>query len=77
MSRGQESSEIIEAFRVFDRRGNGTIALSDFIRILKELGDPLTQRELDEVIAEARPRKSGEINYVNFVQRVERNYCQP
>jgi calmodulin len=74
MSSPKAASEVIDAFRVFDRTGNGRIALSDFLRILKDFGDPLTQGEIDDIVAEAQPSKSGEINYVDFVQRVGRCY---
>jgi calmodulin len=76
MTHAKASSEVIDAFRVFDRTGNGRIALNDFLRILRNFGDPLTQYEINEIVAEAQPSKSGEINYIEFVQRIDHIYPQ-
>jgi Ca2+-binding EF-hand superfamily protein len=62
--------EITDAFRVFDREGNGKMSVAEFTHILKDLGDPLSAKAIDEMIAEAQPSKTGEIDYVDFVRRI-------
>lgn len=44
--------ELREAFRLYDKEGNGYIAVSDLREILRALEDKITEDELDEMIAE-------------------------
>lgn len=44
--------ELKEAFRLYDKEGNGYIKTSDLKDILRALDDKLTNNELDEMIAE-------------------------
>lgn len=45
--------EILEAFRVFDRDGNGLISAAELRHIMTSLGEKLTDEEVDEMIREA------------------------
>lgn len=45
--------EISTAFEVFDRDGSGTIAASEFRHIMSNLGENLTDEEIDEMMKEA------------------------
>ncbi|OHT01837.1 calmodulin [Tritrichomonas foetus] len=67
-SEGESLEEIIEAFRVFDTDGDGKFSTADMTRILKNLGEPLTQEEIDEIIAQADPQKEGLIDYAAFAK---------
>jgi Ca2+-binding EF-hand superfamily protein len=62
--------EITDAFRVFDREGKGKITIVEFTHILKDLGDPLSDKAINEMVHEAQPSKNGEIDYVEFVHRM-------
>jgi calmodulin len=62
--------EITDAFRVFDREGNGKITIAEFTHILRDIGDPLSQREIDEMVEEAQAGPTGEIDYVDFINRM-------
>ncbi|KAL6066178.1 Essential myosin light chain [Balamuthia mandrillaris] len=59
--------EVIESFRVFDKEGRGSMSVAEFREILQELGEPMTPAEIDEMIYEADPRSTGQINYHQFV----------
>lgn len=59
--------EIIDAFRIFDKDGDGKISAEELIHIMKNLGEPLRQDEIDEMIAQADINKDGIIDYVKFV----------
>ena len=45
--------ELIEAFKVFDRDGNGFISAAELRHVMTNLGEKLTDDEVDEMIREA------------------------
>merc|ERR1719473_352676 len=45
--------ELIEAFKVFDRDGNGFISAAEVRHVMTNLGEKLTDEEVDEMIREA------------------------
>ena len=59
--------EIINAFRVFDKDGNGLISKAELTNIMSILGDTLTNEEIEEMIIEADVDGDGFINYEEFV----------
>eukprot|EP00301_Raphidiophrys_heterophryoidea_P008306 c13101_g1_i6.p1 GENE.c13101_g1_i6~~c13101_g1_i6.p1 ORF type:complete len:103 (-),score=33.67 c13101_g1_i6:110-418(-) len=58
--------ELRDAFKVFDRDGNGKISATEFKFILTNLGDALTQEEVDDVIGEVDVDGDGQINFEEF-----------
>ena len=53
-----------EAFRVFDRDGNGYVSREELKRIMSELGDePLSPEELDVLMNNFDDDGDGRINY--------------
>ena len=60
--------DLIEAFKVFDKDGNGVISESELKHILTTLGERLTEEEAYEMIKEADMDKDGFINYHEFVK---------
>ena len=58
--------EVREAFRVFDRNGNGYISSAELRHVLISIGDKLTEDEADEMIREADIDGDGQINYEEF-----------
>merc|ERR1712216_873956 len=50
---GDTEEELIEAFKVFDRDGNGFISAAELRHIMTNLGEKLTDEEVDEMIREA------------------------
>nr|ADL29889.1 yellow cameleon Nano65 [synthetic construct] len=60
--------EIREAFRVFDKDGNGYISAAQLRHVMTNLGEKLTDEEVDEMIREADIDGDGQVNYEEFVQ---------
>ena len=90
-----KEQDVVEALKVFDKDGNGYIKTDEVKRILSQLGEKLTAREVrniperrlasniipaligppdflqvDAIIAEADPRRSGQVSYDFFVGMV-------
>ena len=55
--------EIKEAFRVFDKDGNGYISAAELRHVMTNLGEKLTDEEVDEMIREADIDGDGQVNY--------------
>ena len=56
-----------ETFRVFDKDGNGFISASELRQVMANLGEKLTDEEVDEMIREADIDGDGQVNYEEFV----------
>ncbi|XP_014321885.1 calmodulin-like [Myotis lucifugus] len=69
--------EIREAFRVFDKDGNGYISAAELRHVMTDLGEMLTDEEVDEMIREADIDDDGQVNYEEFVQMMTAKwgYC--
>lgn len=55
--------ELKEAFRLYDKEGNGYIPTSCLREILRELDDQLTDKELDMMIEEIDSDGSGTVDF--------------
>mmetsp|Transcript_83828 Transcript_83828/g.195021 ORF Transcript_83828/g.195021 Transcript_83828/m.195021 type:complete len:478 (-) Transcript_83828:64-1497(-) len=62
---GDVEEELVEAFRVFDRTGHGTITSAEVRHVMIQLGERLTDDEIDELIREA-DLGDGMIDYTEF-----------
>ncbi len=60
--------DVISAFRVFDKEGNGTISTKELRHIMTTIGDKLTDEEVNQMIEEADIDGDGVINYEEFVR---------
>ena len=69
----QTEDEVINAFRVFDKEGNGLISSAELKHIMMTIGDKMTEEEADEMVNEADIDEDGMINYEKFVSINSRN----
>ncbi|CAJ0968800.1 unnamed protein product [Ranitomeya imitator] len=67
-SEKDSKEEIMKAFRLFDDDGTGKISFKNLKRVAKELGENLTDEELQEMIDEADRDGDGEINEQEFLR---------
>lgn len=57
---------LLEVFRSFDRDGNGVITAAELAGTMAKMGQPLTYRELQEMINEADEDGDGVISFNEF-----------
>ncbi|XP_076449597.1 neo-calmodulin-like isoform X1 [Babylonia areolata] len=66
-SEEDEEEELRQAFRVFDKSGCGYITPSDLRAVLQNIGEDLTEEEIDEMIAEVDIDGDGRIDFEEFI----------
>lgn len=59
----QDEEDLRQAFRVLDKNRRGEIDVDDLRWILKELGDDLTEEEIDEMIRDTDRDGSGFVDF--------------
>ena len=64
--------EILKAFRLFDDDESGSITLKDLQRVTRELGENLTDEELQEMIDVADCDGDGQIDKLEFLKIMKR-----
>jgi len=67
MKDADSEEQIKEAFKVFDKNGDGFISAAELRHVMTNLGEKLTDEEVDEMIREADISGDGQINYDEFV----------
>ena len=68
MSEKDSREEIFKAFRLFDINETGSISFRDLKRVARELGEDMTDGELQEMIDEADRDGDGEVNEAEFLR---------
>jgi len=63
LSSRDTADEIREAFRVFDKDGNGFISVAELRHIMGNLGEKMPEEEVEEMIQEADIDGDGQVNY--------------
>eukprot|EP00057_Strongylocentrotus_purpuratus_P031829 XP_785794.1 PREDICTED: myosin-2 essential light chain [Strongylocentrotus purpuratus] len=61
--------EFIEGLRVFDQEGNGSINLAELRHVLTNLGEKMTDEEVDSLVGGCEDAQ-GQVNYEEFVKMV-------
>jgi len=74
MAEKDSKEEVLKAFRLFDDDGTGKISFKNLKRVAKELGETLTDEELQEMIDESDRDGDGEISQEEFL-RIMKKTC--
>lgn len=74
MQEKDSKEEVLRAFKLFDDDNTGKITFKNLKRVAKELGENLTDEELQEMIEEADRDGDGEISQEEFL-RVMKKTC--
>lgn len=62
--------ELLEAFKIFDRDGNGVLTKDELKDIMTKMGDPLSDEEAEEFLKQADLDGDGKINYKEFCRLI-------
>merc|ERR1712233_258988 len=68
MAEKDTKEEIMKAFKLFDDDETGQITFTNLRRVAKELGENLTDEELQEMIDEADRDGDGEVSQDEFLR---------
>ncbi|KAG2232007.1 hypothetical protein INT48_004817 [Thamnidium elegans] len=58
--------DLLDAFKVFDKDNDGYITPDELRQVMKQLGQKLSEQEVDEMIKEADADSDGKIDYKEF-----------
>ena len=61
-----------EAFKLFDKDGNGTIELDELRQVMCSLGQSPTESELNQIIADADMDGDGTIDFDEFIEMMNK-----
>mmetsp|Transcript_10804 Transcript_10804/g.15237 ORF Transcript_10804/g.15237 Transcript_10804/m.15237 type:complete len:117 (-) Transcript_10804:196-546(-) len=76
MGERDSKEEMIKAFRLFDDDETGTISFKNLKRVATELGETMTDEELQEMIDEADRDGDGEVSQEEFLRVMKKtNLC--
>ncbi|KLU81384.1 hypothetical protein MAPG_00474 [Magnaporthiopsis poae ATCC 64411] len=64
----KEQRELLQAFKVFDQDGSGSISPEELRQALRQLGDFYSDEEINDMISHADLDGNGSIDYQEFVQ---------
>jgi calmodulin len=62
--------ELLNAFKIFDKEGNGLINLDELKHIMLKVGKNLSESEIDEMLKDADIDMDGFINYEEFIRSI-------
>ncbi|XP_047435852.1 calmodulin-like protein 4 [Mugil cephalus] len=70
MQQEDPKNEILQAFRMTDKQKRGHIQASELRAKLTQLGEKLTNKEVDEIFSEANVQSNGIVKYEEFIDVV-------
>ncbi|KAL8206997.1 UNVERIFIED_CONTAM: hypothetical protein K2H54_038681 [Gekko kuhli] len=73
MSEKDNKEEVLKAFQLFDTDGTGKISLKNLKSAINELGEDISDEELQEMIEEADCDGDGEVNQQEFLRIMKKS----
>ena len=59
----ETDDDLLEAFRVFDRDGDGHISTTELRMVMLNIGEKMSEEEVENMIKEADEDGDGQVNY--------------
>lgn len=69
-SNPNNDEELKEAFRTFDKDGNGFITAHEMRHVFTNLGEHYSDQEINQMIKEADENSDGMVNYEEFIRNM-------
>jgi len=64
----ETQDELAECFGVFDKNKDGFIEAAELKQVMESLGEKLTNEDIQHMISELDPEKTGKVSYDNFLK---------
>uniref|UniRef100_A0A8C2IFB7 Troponin C, skeletal muscle n=1 Tax=Cyprinus carpio TaxID=7962 RepID=A0A8C2IFB7_CYPCA len=72
---GKSEEELSECFRVFDKNQDGFIDRDEFADILRATGEPVTDEDINELMADADTNKDGKLDFDGKANLIYSIFC--
>ena len=66
MKNVESEEELVEMFKIFDKKGTGKISSGDIRSVLDDIDEPISQQELEELMLNWDKDKDGFLNFSEF-----------
>ena len=66
MKNVESEEELMEMFKIFDKKGTGKVSSGDIRSVLDDIDEPISQQELEDLMLNWDKDKDGFLNYIEF-----------
>jgi len=66
MKNVESEEELMEMFKIFDKKGTGKVSSGDIRAVLDDIDEPISQQELEDLMLNWDKDKDGFLNYFEF-----------
>ena len=67
----ESEEEILEVFKIFDKRGSGKVSIGDIRSVLDDIDESISQQELEDLMDTWDKDKDGYLDYLEFKEMME------
>ena len=71
-----QTAEMKEAFKIFDRDGDGYIDFKELKQVVTRMGEPLSSQDADELFREADINGDGKLDFNEFVRMITETWSK-
>ena len=62
----ESEEELMEMFKIFDKKGTGKVSSGDIRAVLDDIDEPLSQQEIEELMLNWDKDKDGFLDFAEF-----------
>ena len=71
MKNVESEEEILEMFKIFDKKGSGKVSIGDIRSVLEDIDEPISQQELEDLMITWDKNKDGYLDFAEFKEMME------